>query len=80
MEIEGFDITPASGNAGADTPISIGITAINEGLDKIVKVEAICGDKTVLLTLTHEGMREKYITADDEEYITVDDKIYGCLK
>lgn len=80
MEINGFNIAPQSGNAGADIPISISITTINEELDKKINLDAVCGDKTDTLIVIHEGMREEYITADDEVYMTADNEIYGCLK
>lgn len=80
MEINGFNITPQSGSAGADIPISISIAAINEGLDKSIEIEGVCGDKQAPLALVHEGMREKYITTDGEVFMTLDEEIYGCLK
>lgn len=80
MEINGFDITPQNGNAGTDIPISISVTSDNEGLDRIVNVSAICGDKEAILSLTHLGKREEYITSDGNVYYTSDNEIYGVLK
>lgn len=80
MEINGFNITPQSGEAGADIPISISIAAVNEGLDRSIEINGVCGNDMDTLTLIHEGMREKYITADGEVYMTADNEIYGCLK
>ena len=80
MEINGFNIEPQNGSAGTDIPISTGISAINEGLDRSIEVNAICGNKSSALRITHEGMREKYITTDGEVYMTADNEIYGCLK
>ena len=79
MIVNGFDINPQNGEAGT-YEIGISPTAINEGIDKEIKVDAICGDKADTLTLIHEGMREAYITADGEVYMTADDEIYGVLK
>ena len=79
MIVNGFDINPQHGEAGT-YEIGISPTSINEGLDKEVRVDAICGDKADTLTLVHEGMREAYITADGEVYMTADDEIYGVLK
>ena len=59
MNINGFDITPQSGDAGANV-ISISVPAVNESLDKVVEIDAICGDKEARLTLIHEGMREVF--------------------
>lgn len=60
MEFNGFNIEPQSGSAGTDMPISISIAAVNEGIDKIVEINAVNGDKTDKLTLFHEGMREVF--------------------
>lgn len=60
----GFNIIPHNGHAGDDIPISINITSINEGLDLIVDVYAVCGDKTAILTLNHIGMREVFAPSD----------------
>lgn len=60
----GFNIIPHNGYDGADIPISINITSINEGLDLIVDVYAVCGDKTAILTLSHIGMREVFAPSD----------------
>lgn len=60
----GFNIIPHDGYAGVDIPISINITSINEGLDLIVDVYAVCGDKTAVLTLNHIGMREVFAPSD----------------
>lgn len=59
MIVNGFDINPQNGEAGT-YEIGISPTAINEGIDKEVQVDAICGDKADTLTLIHEGMRQPY--------------------
>lgn len=59
MEVNGFNINPQSGEAGANE-ISISIAAVNEGIDKTVEINAVNGDKTAKLTLKHEGMREVF--------------------
>ena len=80
MEVNGFNIDPQSGNAGVDIPINISISAVNEGLDKTIEFNAVCGDKISSLSITHEGMREEYITEDGYVYKTADNQIYGVLK
>lgn len=80
MEINGFDITPQSGDAGTNIPISISVTSDNEGLDKTVEVVATCGNSEALLTLTQSGIREEYITTENEIYLTSDGEIYGVIK
>lgn len=59
MNINGFEINPQSGNAG-DNEISIGITSINEGIDKSVNIKGVCGDKSAPLHLVHEGLRQPF--------------------
>lgn len=59
MEVNGFIISPQSGEAGANN-ISISVAAVNESLDKVVEIDAVCGDKEARLTLIHEGMREVF--------------------
>lgn len=59
MNINGFEINPQSGNAG-NNEISIGITSINEGIDKSVNIKGVCGDKSAPLHLIHEGLRQPF--------------------
>ena len=59
MIVNGFDINPQNGEAGT-YEIGISPTSINEGIDKEVQVDAICGDKADTLTLIHEGMRQPF--------------------
>lgn len=63
MNFNGFEISPQSGEAGA-TEISIGLTAINESLDKVVEIDGVCGDTSARLTLIHEGLREVFNCSD----------------
>lgn len=57
MNINGFEINPQSGNAG-ENKINIGITSINEGIDKSINIIGVCGDKSAPLHLIHEGLRQ----------------------
>lgn len=57
MEINGINIEPQHGSAGTNA-ININITAVNEGLDKSITIDGVCGDKTAPLTIIHKGMRE----------------------
>lgn len=59
MNFNGFEITPQSGDAGANE-ISISVAAVNESIDKVVEIDAISGDKSARLTLIHEGMRQPF--------------------
>lgn len=78
MNFNGFEITPQSGKAGA-IDISISPIAVNEGLDKVVEIDAICGDKSSRLTLTHYGMREEFV-AQDGKFILADGGTFNVLK
>lgn len=78
MNFNGFEITPQSGKAGA-IDISISPIAVNEGLDKVVEIDAICGDKSSRLTLTHYGMREEFV-AQDGDFILADGGTFNVLK
>lgn len=78
MDFNGFEITPQSGKAGA-IDISISPIAVNEGLDKVVEIDAICGNKSSRLTLMHEGMRERLV-ASDGNFILADGGSFCVLK
>lgn len=78
MNINGFDITPQSGDAGANA-VSISVPAVNESLDKVVKIDAICGDKDARLTLIHEGMREVF-RVQEGDFRLVDGGTFNVLK
>lgn len=78
MNFNGFEITPQSGEAGANL-ISISVPAVNESIDKVVEIDAINGDKSSRLTLIHEGMREVF-NASDGEFILADGGTFNVLK
>lgn len=67
MIINGFDINPQNGEAGT-YEIGISPTSINEGMDREIQVDAICGDETATLTLVHEGMRQPFGLSDGGVY------------
>lgn len=79
MEVNGFIIEPQNGEAGANK-ISISVPAVNEGIDKVVEVDAVCGDQSDRLTLVHEGLRQRFITADGKVFCVADGGRYGVLK
>lgn len=78
MIVDGINIEPQSGSAGT-YPVSINITAVNEGLDKSITIDGVCGDKNSPLTIIHEGRRERYITADGKVFCASDGR-YCVLK
>lgn len=78
MNFNGFEITPQSGEAGANK-VSISVPTINESIDKVVEIDAISGDKSSRLTLIHEGMRE-VLNASDGLLITSDGETLNVLK
>lgn len=59
MDVNGFIINPQSGSAGVHD-IDFSVTAVNEGIDKEVIVEGVCGDKSAPLLLVHEGKRQPF--------------------
>ena len=78
MEVNGFNINPQSGEAGANE-ISISVSAVNEGIDKAVEINAVSGDKTAKMTLIHEGMREVFEPSDGE-FTLADGGTFNVLK
>ena len=78
MNFNGFEITPQSGEAGANN-ISISVPAVNESIDKVVEINAISGNKSARLTLIHEGMREVF-NASDGGFILADGGTFNVLK
>ena len=78
MEVNGFNINPQSGEAGANE-ISISVSAVNEGIDKAVEINAVSGDKTAKMTLIHEGMREVFKLSDGD-FILADGGTFNVLK
>lgn len=79
MEVNGIIINPQSGEAGTDIPISISVAAINEGIDKVVEIDAVCGDKSDRLTIIHEGLREPFAVADGD-FLLADGGTFNVLK
>ena len=67
MEVNGIIITPQNGSAGTHD-ISVSIATINDDIDKIVDIDAVCGDKSARLTIMHEGMRELLEASDGQLY------------
>ena len=57
MEVNGIIINPQSGSAGTHD-ISVSIASVNDGIDKVVEVDGVCGDASARLTITHEGLRQ----------------------
>lgn len=78
MEVNGFNINPQSGNAGANE-ISISVSAVNEGIDKVVEINAVNGDKTAKMTLIHEGLREVFEPSDGL-FVLADGGTFNVLK
>ena len=79
MEFDGFIIEPQSGSAGTHD-ISVSIASVNEGIDKEVRIDGVCGDASARLTITHEGLRERFITADGMVFCVADGGRFAVLK
>ena len=80
MEVNGFIITPQNGEAGADMPIGISVSAVNEGIDKVVELNAICGNASDSLTLVHEGKRQQFRFSDGSILRMSDGGRFAVLK
>ena len=80
MEINNINITPQSGNAGTNIPISISVAAVNEGIDKVVEIDAVCGNKSDRLTIVHEGLREPFGLKGDGVFRLKNGGRFGVLK
>lgn len=78
MEINGFNIEPLQGEAGAHD-VSFSPTAVNESLDRVVEIDAVAGDKTARVTLIHEGLREVF-NASDGAFVLADGGTFNVLK
>lgn len=63
MEINGIIINPQNGEAGTHA-IDFSIAAVNEGIDKEILIDAVCGDKSAPLRIVHEGLRQVFRAAD----------------
>lgn len=59
MEVNGIIITPQNGEAGVH-PIDFSIATVNEGIDKEVLIDGVCGDKAATLVIRHEGLRQPF--------------------
>ena len=79
MEVNGVIITPQNGNAGTHN-ISVSVTNANEGIDKSVEINAICGDKIDTLTVIREGKRQLYRTKNGDVLYVANGGRYGVLK
>lgn len=79
MEINGFIINPQSGSAGVHD-IDFSITAVNEGIDKSIEIDAVCGNATDKLTLVHEGKRQQFKFSDGSILRMSDGGRFAVLK
>ena len=79
MDFNGFDINPQQGAAGT---YGVGIcpTSINEGIDREIQVDAVCGDKADTLTLRHEGMRQPIALSGGGVFRIKNGGRFGVLK
>ena len=79
MEINGFIINPQNGNAGVN-PIDFSITSVNEGIDKSIEIDAVCGNATDKLILVHEGKRQQFRFSDGSILRMSDGGRFAVLK
>lgn len=79
MEVNGIIINPQSGSAGTHD-ISVSIASVNEGIDKVVEVDGVCGDASARLTITHEGMRQPFGLSSGGVFRVAGGGRFGVLK
>ena len=79
MEVNGIIINPQSGSAGAHD-ISVSIASVNEGIDKEVRIDGVCGDASARLTIVHEGMRQPLGLANGGVFRVAGGGRFGVLK
>ena len=79
MEVNGIIINPQNGEAGTH-PIDFSITSVNEGIDKEVIVEGVCGDKGAPLRIIHEGLRQQFKFKDGSVLRMSNGGRFGVLK
>ena len=79
MEINGIIINPQSGSAGTHD-ISVSIASVNEGIDKEVRIDGVCGDASARLTITHEGLRQPIALKDGGVFRVANGGRFGVLK
>lgn len=79
MDVNGFIINPQSGSAGTHD-ISVSIASVNEGCDKEVRIDGVCGDASARLTITHEGMRQPIALKGGGVFRVADGGRFGVLK
>lgn len=81
---EGEGNIVATYTGSGNGPISLTSDAPNEGLDReqLVTIRTTKGNnpKEESVLVKQPGLREEYITSDNEVYMTADNEIYGCLK
>lgn len=79
MIVDGINIEPQHGSAGTH-PVSVNITAVNEGLDKSITIDGVCGDKTAPLTIIHEGLRQPISLNGGGLFRVAGGGLFGVLK
>ena len=79
MEVNGIIINPQSGSAGTHD-ISVSIASVNEGIDKEVRIDGVCGDASARLTITHEGMRQPISLKGGGVFRVANGGRFGVLK
>ena len=78
MEVNGIIINPQHGEAGVHN-IGISVASVNEGIDKEVLLNGVCGNKTASLRIIHEGLREIFRYSDGD-FIPADGGTFNVLK
>ena len=77
---DNIEIIPKQGNGGIDMPVTIRVNKINDSIDKTINVTAISKDRTASFVVIQPGLRERFVTADEQSLITFNEEIFGVLK
>lgn len=79
MEVKGIIINPQNGEAGTHA-IDFSIAAVNEGIDKEILIDGVCGDKSSTLRIVHEGLRQQFRFNDGSVLRMSNGGRFGVLK
>lgn len=79
MEVNGIIINPQNGKAGTHA-IDFSIATVNEGIDKEVLIDGVCGDKAATLVIRHEGLRQPFGLAGGGVFRVRGGGRFGVLK
>lgn len=78
MDSDWLRIEPQNGQAGT-VAIQLSVLSVNEGIDRVKRVQSVCGDTKTELVVRQSGKRETF-RASDGDFILADGKTFNVLK